>query len=926
MEAAFAKLPAASTASKEQEDSDVRATQSCSTAGGPLSGLHVGAMTPVGESGRPQRNRTAAPNASPEFEASLRMLTDMGFEAVAARAALGKALGRVEVAVEMLSRAAPLASGRDEAVSASRLAADASAAAKEARCLMEQRLPASARGSGDARRETLETSRTAPALHHPGAAHDADVGDSATAEKAASATCAGEASCLSAGGVEALWHGDSVGLDAHVRVQLIGVTQLGASSGVVRYRVSVSDGRHSISASLATKLNPLVSAGHARIHTLVDVHRWERLALRGKKAIILTALDVVRQCDGVLGSPTPIEGSSAADPSSSPTQLAEGKTTSLSHATLGTRGAGPAGAPTAHTPSPVTRGGAQADDPDPREGAQGVAKGGAEALFPCGTGADASTAAATDAPTEESPFGTIVLEEAASASVEGSVSAAVEEEATITPCATTVVEEALSAPVESPSAEHVLMDGEPEPPPLKDPQPPAEPKKRKRTVVVRPKVTRASVGGNGGPTAGANSRLGRRASAAGSSGISAGVDVGAEGRVVASGSGRRAEKKRVKAPCEEAARPVAHPERRPGPRSKPAAPRDQHASERAPPCLALSAGISKSEAEALVASAAFLGATSCAGRDGGLPAGCTHVLVPDGASSLPLRAYFAAASRSVWVVRAEWIFRSLEAGGWLDEEPFEATHLGAVREARLAAAPPLAATSLCFWQGTALPHPVLRALAIAAGATVVNSARVAHYLITDEAAGDDTGREGGAGSDLAACLPAKLPVWLARAFLEGRSTDGVWHKLGVPSVAPTKWLLDRICPGITRDEVPGAAPGVGGDFLGGRPGSGAQPRGEDSAPRVPTSGLRGTEDGDAEVAGAVEDRSTPVRRATGLENKEPHRHAEGALGGTDAVNTTAEAEAAATEAADGTATAAAESDVEMEGEEDWGDGAISDEY
>lgn len=97
MEAAFAKLPAASTASKQQEDSDVRAAQSCSTAGGPLSGLHVGAMTPVGESGRPQRNRTAAPNASLEFEASLRMLTDMGFEAVAARAALGKALGRVEI-------------------------------------------------------------------------------------------------------------------------------------------------------------------------------------------------------------------------------------------------------------------------------------------------------------------------------------------------------------------------------------------------------------------------------------------------------------------------------------------------------------------------------------------------------------------------------------------------------------------------------------------------------------------------------------------------------------------------------------------------------------------------------------------------------------------------------------------------------------
>lgn len=34
-----------------------------------------------------------------------------------------------------------------------------------------------------------------------------------------------------------------------------------------------------------------------------------------------------------------------------------------------------------------------------------------------------------------------------------------------------------------------------------------------------------------------------------------------------------------------------------------------------------------------------------------LPAGCTHVIVADGARSLPLRAYYAAAVPGVWVVR-----------------------------------------------------------------------------------------------------------------------------------------------------------------------------------------------------------------------------------------------------------------------------------
>ena len=220
--------------------------------------------------------------------------------------------------------------------------------------------------------------------------------------------------------------------------------------------------------------------------------------------------------------------------------------------------------------------------------------------------------------------------------------------------------------------------------------------------------------------------------------------------------------------------------------------------------LALSAGIPRSEAEALIASASFLGATGNVSGES-LPSGCTHVIVPDGASALPLRAYFAAASPHVWVVRAEWIFRSLEAGCWLDEADFEATHLGAVRDARLAASRPLDGVSICIWRGTALPHDTLRALAMAAGATIVHSPRVAHYLITDEASQTSTGanredEEDDATGHIAgplppADLPANLPLWLARAFAGNTKpgSDGVWRQPGLPAVAPTKWMLDRIC-------------------------------------------------------------------------------------------------------------------------------------
>jgi hypothetical protein len=898
MEAAFAKVPA--MASRLDPDLNVQAARPASDAGGSLFDPHAGTATPAVEPRRPQRNRMAAPSASPQFEASLRLLTEMGFEAGAARAALGKVLGRVEAAVEILSRAAP--PGQDEAASAAPLAADASAAGVETRCRVEKRPPGRgsdverppARGSGDARRETLETSRTAPALNHPDAEGD-------TAQNAAPGMRVGQG--LASGGVEALWRNDS--RDAPVRVQLIGVTQLGASTGAVRYRVCVSDGRHSVSAGLVTKLNPLVSAGHARMHSLVEIGEWERLAVHGKPALLLKALYVVRQCEGVLGSPTPLAETVAADPVGSRSQATEGEGMSMASEPTVTPGAHPAGAPAGRAPAQGARAGAlagdeqmpegsppgdkdmaegaQAEDQDMQEGEQAEDVGGSEeAVLPVGTGGDASLAAPTDARTEDSPCGTVVLEEVASAPVTAT------DPVTATAPITAPVTASTPPMAESEAGEHVPEEAPaPELRLGEEAQPVVGPMKRKRTVVVKPKATRASTRVEDGAWEGVGARAVscRRASAARMSGVSAGVVGCANGGEDDTRSTKKAEKKRASTPRDEVTGPRANP----GPRSQPAAPRVRSA----PPCLALSAGISKREAEALVASAAFLGATSGAGKDGGLPAGCTHVLIPDSASALPLCAYFAAASGRVWVVRAEWLFRSLEAGGWIEETPFEATHLGAVREARLAAAPSLAGKALCLWQGTALPHPVLRALAMAAGATVVHSPRVAHYLITDEAA--YTSGEG--ESDPAAGLPAKLPAWLSRALREGgsASAEGVWHKPGLPSVATTKWLLDCICPGTAH----ATAPVCGGGGLG--------------ASGSVTEGVA--------AEGIGEDRSTA--EGAGAEDVAPRQCVEDGVGATQ--DPAAAAGVAATAAA-GVTTGPSAADVE-EMEEDCGDdGELSDEF
>ena len=86
--------------------------------------------------------------------------------------------------------------------------------------------------------------------------------------------------------------------------------------------------------------------------------------------------------------------------------------------------------------------------------------------------------------------------------------------------------------------------------------------------------------------------------------------------------------------------------------------------------LALCPAVARGEAEALRAAAHALGGVKVHAAGDALPRGVTHVVLPADATSLPLRGYFGAAG-GLWLVEPAWVYSSLEAGRWVEEEAYE---------------------------------------------------------------------------------------------------------------------------------------------------------------------------------------------------------------------------------------------------------------
>ena len=178
-----------------------------------------------------------------------------------------------------------------------------------------------------------------------------------------------------------------------------------------------------------------------------------------------------------------------------------------------------------------------------------------------------------------------------------------------------------------------------------------------------------------------------------------------------------------------------------------------------------------------------------------------------GGSSLPMRAYLGMA-RGLWLLSSDYIYRSLEAGAWLPEEPFELTYCGC-RESRLRRRPShgsdrpsknqpiLGRTARGVLHGvrlafstTYLPVSDLGELVRAADGEVA-AFRTAHVLMTDAPEGT---------------LPAALK----------RMAPGLR-----PAVRPSKWLFDVVSGGTddVLDDV--VARALGGVMQGRRRSSGS---------------------------------------------------------------------------------------------------------
>lgn len=226
--------------------------------------------------------------------------------------------------------------------------------------------------------------------------------------------------------------------------------------------------------------------------------------------------------------------------------------------------------------------------------------------------------------------------------------------------------------------------------------------------------------------------------------------------------------------------------------------------------MALAGTLSQDESECLAGAAHALGIQLLVGGSPSrLPEDISHVVVASshrasggagagGGSSLPMRAYLGMA-RGLWLLSSDYIYRSLEAGAWLPEEPFELTYCGC-RESRLRRRPShgsdrpsknqpiLGRTARGVLHGvrlafstTYLPVSDLGELVRAADGEVA-AFRTAHVLMTDAPEGT---------------LPAALK----------RMAPGLR-----PAVRPSKWLFDVVSGGTddVLDDVVARALG-GGD-------------------------------------------------------------------------------------------------------------------
>ncbi|XP_034255908.1 uncharacterized protein LOC117653955 isoform X2 [Thrips palmi] len=89
-----------------------------------------------------------------------------------------------------------------------------------------------------------------------------------------------------------------------------------------------------------------------------------------------------------------------------------------------------------------------------------------------------------------------------------------------------------------------------------------------------------------------------------------------------------------------------------------------------------------------------------------------------------------------WIIRQEWVLRSLEAGYWLDEEPFELTEFPAVQQSRIAretlgAAPDIFSSAGCIYvsKDSTPPYSELTDLLELCGGNLVKSVRQARVII-----------------------------------------------------------------------------------------------------------------------------------------------------------------------------------------------------
>jgi len=141
-------------------------------------------------------------------------------------------------------------------------------------------------------------------------------------------------------------------------------------------------------------------------------------------------------------------------------------------------------------------------------------------------------------------------------------------------------------------------------------------------------------------------------------------------------------------------------------------------------------------------------------------AAATHLVLGEPQRTLKV---MHAIARGAWLLRPEWLYRSVEAGGWLPEEPFEDATFAGARRARIARGAPgglLKGMRVAVMEPrrAAPPAADLRLLVTAAGGVVVKKGNATVLLC---AAGD------GAAAWAAAAAVKATPVteqWLFAAI------------------------------------------------------------------------------------------------------------------------------------------------------------------